>query len=191
MSLTRAQVEGYARGAGFSGKDLDIAVAVAKAESGWNPKAHNAVPPDNSYGLWQINMLGSLGPDRRKRFGLKSNDDLFDPATNAKAAHGIFTGSGWKAWTTYTSGKYKDFLTTSSGGEVDNGISAETAQADPVLGVGSAINAFGDTVYKTGANIGGILIAIALVVLGIVLLSRNALPVGKALTAIKGLGGKQ
>jgi hypothetical protein len=190
MALTRTQVEGYAKSAGFSGKDLDIAVAVAKAESGWNPKAHNAVPPDDSYGLWQINMLGSLGPDRRKRFGLKANSDLFDPATNAKAAHAVFVGSGWKAWTTYTRGTYKKYLSDSgdsSGSGGGGSITPETATANPVLGVGSAINAFGDTIFKTGANIGGVLVAIALVVLGIVLLSRNVLPAGKIAGAVKGV----
>jgi hypothetical protein len=187
MKLSRSQIEGYARGAGFSGKDLDIAVAVALAESrGGDPNAHNAKPPDDSYGLWQINMLGSLGPDRRKRFGLKSNSDLFDPKTNARVAYGIFKGSGWSAWTTYTSGKYKDFLSSASSAP-SGGITAETASANPVLGVGSAINAFGDTIYKVGANIGGILVAIVLVVLGVVLLSRNALPMEKVVSAVKGV----
>src|SRR4051794_8716603 len=101
-TLSADAIRQYASAAGFSGNDLDIAVAVALAESGGNPKAHNATPPDDSYGLWQINMLGKLGPDRRKRFGLTSNDQLYDPATNAKAARIIFQGSGWSAWTTYT-----------------------------------------------------------------------------------------
>jgi hypothetical protein len=190
MALTRAQVEGYAKSAGFSGKDLDIAVAVAKAESGWNPKAHNPVGRDDSYGLWQINMRGSLGPDRRKKFGLKANTDLYDPATNAKAAYGIRKSSGWDAWTTYTSNDYKQYL-SASGDTKDSstggGITSETATANPVLGVGSAINAFGDTIFKAGANIGGVLVAIALVVLGIVLLSRNVLPAGKIAGAVKGV----
>jgi hypothetical protein len=46
-------------------------------------------------------MLGSLGPARRKQYGLKSDDELYDPETNAKIAYNIFKGSGNrfdKAW---------------------------------------------------------------------------------------------
>lgn len=108
--LSAYQVYRLAYDAGFRGQDAVIAVAVAKAESGLDPKSHNPKPPDNSYGLWQINMLGDMGPDRRKKFGLSSNEALFDPATNAKAAYAIYKGSGWKAWTTYTRGTYKKNL---------------------------------------------------------------------------------
>ena len=31
-------------------------------------------------------MLGYLGEDRREKFGIKSNAELFDPVTNAQAA---------------------------------------------------------------------------------------------------------
>lgn len=185
MALTRAEVASYASKAGFSGSDLDIAVAVAKSESGWNPKAHNAKPPDDSYGLWQINMLGSMGPARRKQFGISSNSQLLDPATNARAAHMVWAGSGWKAWTTYTSGAYKTNL-VDSGGSIAGGVDQKTAQANPVLGIGSALNALGDTFFKVGANIGGIAIAIVLLVLGFVIISRNHIPVTKvAKTVLK------
>lgn len=87
--------------------DLSRAIAVAIAESGGNPKAHNSTPPDDSYGLWQINMLGGLGPARRKQFGLTSNDQLFDPATNAKAMVAISGGGkNWQLWSTYNGLRY-------------------------------------------------------------------------------------
>jgi hypothetical protein len=82
-----------------------IAAAIAMAESGGNPRAHNtnAGTGDNSYGLWQINMLGDLGPERRKKYGLTSNDQLFDPATNARVMKGESgSGTNWTPWTTYT-----------------------------------------------------------------------------------------
>jgi hypothetical protein len=180
MALTADQIRGYASAAGFTGKDLDIAVGVALAESGGNPNAHNSVPPDNSYGLWQINMLGSLGPARRKQFGIDSNDKLFDPSVNAHAAFLIHKGSGWNAWTTYTSGKYKEHM--SSGSDTT---APASSGGNPILGVGDAINAFGGTIFKGISNLAGILVAITLVVLGIVLLSRNLLPIGKASKLIK------
>jgi hypothetical protein len=110
-TLSPAQIAEYAHQAGFRGQDLTVAVAVAMAESAGNTRAHNAVPPDNSYGLWQINMIGSLGPARRDQFDLDSNRELFDPAENAKAAWAISGhGESFRPWTTYTSGAYKKFL---------------------------------------------------------------------------------
>jgi len=111
--LSDAQIAAYARGAGFTGNDVAIAVAVALAESGGNPRAHNgnAATGDNSYGLWQINMLGAMGPARRKQFGISSNDALFDPATNARAARAIYKGgNSWRPWSTYNSGSYLRFM---------------------------------------------------------------------------------
>lgn len=96
---------------GFKGNSARIAYAIAMAESGGDPHSHNPNPPDNSYGYFQINMLGDLGPERRAAFHLRSNDDLYNPLTNAKAAYEISNGGkNWIPWTTYTSGKYKEYL---------------------------------------------------------------------------------
>jgi len=71
-------------------------------ESGRDRYAHNgnAGTGDNSYGLWQINMIGALGPARRAQFGLSSNEQLYDARTNARAALAIYRGQGWNAWAT-------------------------------------------------------------------------------------------
>ncbi|MCE6994819.1 transglycosylase SLT domain-containing protein [Saccharothrix sp. S26] len=109
--LSPERIARHAHDAGFRGQDLTIAVAVALAESGGDPRAHNPTPPDNSYGLWQINMLGAMGPARRREFGLESNRELFDPAENARAAYEISgRGRSWTPWSTYTSGAYKRHL---------------------------------------------------------------------------------
>ncbi len=188
MSLSDAEIAKLASDAGFTGDNIKIAVAVARAESGGDPKAHNAKPPDDSYGLWQINMLGSLGPDRRKRFNLKSNSSLYDPATNARAAFGIWKQSGWGAWTTYTRGTYKKYLNGNvTVPESTPAGNTPPASAPPVLGIAGAVNAFGDTIFKAGSNLAGILVAIALVVIGAVFLLRNALPVGKVAKVVKGV----
>lgn len=112
--LSQAQIEVYARSAGMA--NPEIMAAIAMAESGGNPGARNPVPPDNSYGLWQINMLGAMGPARRKEFGISSNEELFNPVVNARAAAKIQKSQGLKAWTTYTSGAYKKYMGKSSGG---------------------------------------------------------------------------
>lgn len=110
-TLSPRQIAEYAHDAGFRGKDLATAVAIALAESGGRTKAHNDLPPDDSYGLWQINMLGALGPERRRQFDLDANRDLFDPETNAEAAFEISgRGESFRPWTTFTSGRHEQFL---------------------------------------------------------------------------------
>lgn len=86
---------------GFRGKDLVEAWGTAMKESTGRPFAHNrnSNTGDNSYGLFQINMIGSLGPARLKQFELQNNKDLFDPYTNAKIAFEMSNGGkDWSAW---------------------------------------------------------------------------------------------
>lgn len=95
------------REAGFRGKGLKTAWAVAMKESTGRPKAYNGntATGDNSYGIFQINMIGDLGVARREKFGLKSNKELFDPLTNAKAAYYMTQGgTNWSAWDIDSSG---------------------------------------------------------------------------------------
>lgn len=111
VRLTDAQIAGVAKKAGFTGNALSMAVAIALAESSGYADNHNPIPPDDSYGLWQINMLGAMGPERRKRFNLKSNTDLYNPDTNARVAYAMSNGGkNWGAWATYTGGKYLGYL---------------------------------------------------------------------------------
>lgn len=99
-----------ARSVGMPDDKIPTMVAIALAESSGKTDAHNPVPPDNSYGLWQINMIGSLGPARRKEYGLKSNEELKDPRTNAKAALAVLKSQGLTAWSVYKSGAYKKHI---------------------------------------------------------------------------------
>jgi len=106
--------------AGFTGSALATAYGIAKAESGGRSNAYNPRGKDLSYGLFQINMLGNLGPERLNKewktaggdtFKLGSEQDLFDPIKNAQVAYHMSNGGkDWSHWTTYTSGKYKAFL---------------------------------------------------------------------------------
>jgi hypothetical protein len=73
---------------GFKGYSQKLAWAIVMRESRGNSGSHNKTSStgDNSYGLFQINMLGSLGEIRREKFGIKTNAELLDPVTNAQAA---------------------------------------------------------------------------------------------------------
>jgi hypothetical protein len=86
---------------GFTGKGLKTAWAVAKAESNGRPFAFNgdAETGDSSYGVFQINMIGDLGPDRRDKFNLDANAELFSPVKNAQIVfHMTKGGTDWKSW---------------------------------------------------------------------------------------------
>ena len=110
--LSIEQLVGLAKGAGFSDNDAVIMAAIAMAESGGNSNAHNnnRATGDNSYGLWQINMIDELGPARRKQFGISNDEQLKDPVTNAHAARIVKQESGFVSWTVYKNGRYKNFL---------------------------------------------------------------------------------
>jgi hypothetical protein len=89
------------RAVGFEGKALKVAWAVVKKESNGRPLAFNGnvKTGDNSYGIFQINMIGGLGVARRDKFDLDSNKDLFDPVVNAQIAYYMSNeGSDWSAW---------------------------------------------------------------------------------------------
>jgi hypothetical protein len=122
-----------------------VAVAVALAESGGDADAHNPVPPDNSYGLWQINMIGQMGEDRRKQFGLDSNERLKNPAINADAAFQVFLDAGRKftPWSVYLSGSYLAHLPTAlkavgapkQPGKYPGGTLPDSILPDPLQGI--------------------------------------------------------
>ncbi len=100
--LTPAQIGVYASRAGFAGKNLVIAIAIALAESGGDPNAINTANSDGSIdrGLWQINSVHTQFQQSK----------LFDPAYNAFVAFQISGGSNWFPWATYTNGRYQKFL---------------------------------------------------------------------------------
>lgn len=99
--LTDSELVYVLESVGFSGFQLKQAWAIAKRESNGNANAFNGNPKtgDKSYGLFQINMIGSMGPDRRAKYGLASNESLFNPYTNAKVAYAMSNGgSDWGPW---------------------------------------------------------------------------------------------
>ena len=119
--FTFNSLERLSQEVGFSPEDAKIAAAIALAESSGRAgidTVQSGLDPDKknefSLGLWQIDMQDTpgymLGTDRRQKFGIQSNQELYNPLANAKAAKMIFDTFGFEPWATYTSGKYKDFL---------------------------------------------------------------------------------
>ena len=103
--------------AGFRGKGLETAFAVALAESGGRANAFNNKDRDLSYGLFQINMKDddpaspNMGRNRRKQFGISNNKELFNAKKNSAAAFEVSNkGTWWKQWAAFTNGSFTKFL---------------------------------------------------------------------------------
>ena len=112
-SLTDSQLVELLKAVGFKGKALRTAWAVAKAESNGRPFAFNGNTKtgDSSYGIFQINMLGTLGPDRRDKFDLDLNAELFSPVTNAEIVYYMTKGGeDWSSWSSYNKGAINKWL---------------------------------------------------------------------------------
>ena len=110
-NLTFAQIQSYASNAGFSGDDLNTAVAIALAESSGNPNAAGDPTLGGSYGLWQVNL---------KAHPEYTAQQLYDPQTNANAAFTVYSvaQSSFTPWTTFNSGAYEAYLPQSGGVQV-------------------------------------------------------------------------
>lgn len=118
-----------------------IMTAVGLAESNGDEKAHNYDPAtrDDSYGLFQINMWGDKGPSRRASFGLQSNDDLYNPETNAIVAGRIYRSQGINAWGSWKDGRYKDYMQRASA--ANDAVTLGKGKTGTIL---DSLNPFGD-----------------------------------------------
>lgn len=118
-TISHADLEALWIMAGGTQATADTAAAIAQAESGGNPSAilNTAYPNlpgyrppssgalrEYSVGLWQVNMLA------HPQYSVSS---LLTPVGNANAAVAIASGgASFSAWSTYTSGAYKRYLTS-------------------------------------------------------------------------------
>ena len=177
-TLTRDQIRAYAKGAGFPDDQLNMAVEVAMLESSGNPRTLNSVP---CYGLWQINMRGDMGTSRRKALGIASNDRLFDPAVNAKAAKLIYdqAGKSWSPWTTARRAKANlgsaavgpdSSSSDASSDDAGSDASASLTSANPL---NRAIDQFTEKFRLAALTYLVFLVALVLLILGVVILNRN------------------
>lgn len=102
--LSDSELISILKKAGFTGNGLRMAWAIAFHESTNRPFALNKA--SNCYGLFQINMNGAMGPDRRAKYELDADTDLFDPYVNAAIAFDMSNGgTRWTAWEAYSLAK--------------------------------------------------------------------------------------
>jgi hypothetical protein len=101
VKLSHLECKGLLKEVGFKGKALEQAWAIVMRESNCRSHAYNGNEKtgDNSYGIFQINMIEEVGDSRREKFGMVSNALLLDPVTNAQIAHYMSKGgTDWSAW---------------------------------------------------------------------------------------------
>ena len=93
------------RAAGFPESAIPTMVAIARAESSWNPNAtHRNSNGSIDQGLFQINSIHKNNPWYPQ--------NPMDPYQSAVAAYNIWKGAGgtFRDWSVYNSGAYKQFL---------------------------------------------------------------------------------
>lgn len=122
-----------ARAAGFPDDVLVTAVAVAGAESGYDPRAGNQLADGRTHqGLWQISSLHTELID-------KHGGDRYEPASNARMALELWEAAGrtWQPWEAYTNGahlKYVEVAEAAVRGTADAPVCARPAGAQNDLG---------------------------------------------------------
>jgi hypothetical protein len=186
--LSDAQIAGWAIQAGFSGADLQKAVAIAIAESGGRVDATNHnTNGSTDYGVWQIN---SIHADEFAKY------PQWWSVENADMAHDIYAAAGnsFSPWTTYTSGAYQMYMSraaTAAGapdkGNVTGGPQDTTTVTEipGVTSIATSLSAFSQGLagiakwVGTPSNwerVGLVLIGGALVVGALVMIADQAVP---------------
>ena len=156
--LNEVQLQQLASNAGFNSTLAPIMAAIALAESGGCPTATN--PNDNggtqtSWGLWQI----SDGTHRQP-----SGWD--NPQVNAQMAYTKYQTQGLKAWGTYTSGAYKQYIGTSASTSPQQTAQNALSNVPGLSGITSLFTNFSEEVAI-------FLIALVVIILGVYLLMHN------------------
>lgn len=125
------QLKALAQQAGFP--DPATAAAIAEAESSGNPDVVNSI---GCVGLWQINQPAWASKGWSVAW-------LQVPANNAAAAYIVYQAQGWQAWTTYTSGAYKQYMSGASSASTD-GFTLNPVQIGKDIGTSSTAQTLSD-----------------------------------------------
>jgi hypothetical protein len=124
VTLTREQTAQLAYAAGARGDDLVFLTGVPQRESSYRPGVHRTDSARSSmtgdFGTWQINYTHF--PALRQAGIIRSPQDLFDPAINAKAAVFLLRRDGRAPWTAGSGG-------WTAGGDANYGWNRAAAQA--------------------------------------------------------------
>lgn len=116
-TLSAREIAEHAYAAGFRGKRLAQAVAIAIAESNGvtNARGDTTLVDGKwgpSIGLWQIRSLQpAQRDDYPEEYRLRNRTANLDPRTNAEHAFALSDGGrNWSPWSTYQSGQYWEVM---------------------------------------------------------------------------------
>jgi hypothetical protein len=181
--LSADQVYSVARQAGFNDSLAHTMVAIAWDESSFKANVVNSI---GCVGLWQIH------PVHFKEAAFKANGwnttTLKEPHNNARAAKVVYDQQGLNAWTTYKKGlsdtarsyaaQAQDPATAPdlSRGNPDGGIDIPNPLSGITGVISGAFNQLASQLKLFGLNLGGITLALTLLILGVVILLRA--PIG-------------
>lgn len=191
-TLSDAQIAAYAKQAGWTGTDLEIAVGVALAESSGRTDVVNYL---GCVGLWQVYQKVHAA-----RHPLWTTEWLKQPANNALAAYQIWkdAGNSWRPWTTYTSGSWRRFQSrartavgTADGADATAGLLDDAGRliagpiTGPLIGNGmdalSGVNDFLTKLQdpKMQQRILFVIIGVILILIGLIAMSRATDRIGQ------------
>jgi cell wall-associated NlpC family hydrolase len=141
MGYSAREIYHFARLAGFQPNQAATMTAIALAESGGDPHAHNA-SGENSKGLWQINAAAHKWT---------AGKDLYDPVVNAEAAFKVsHGGNDISPWTVTHGGPSARYLRYQEKAQA-----AAVAAGDGTgLGMWSGVSGYGD--HTSAAGDGGV-----------------------------------
>ena len=146
-ALSDQTIADYAVQAGFTGQALINIIAIVLAESGGDPNAHcqgcsPQAPLEDSRGLAQINV----GPGGNTQY---SSWNLYDPLSNLSAAWSVSSGgTNFNPWTTFTGGKYLQYLPRAE---------AAAAQVSPLAtSLGSTTSPVATTAQGAASTVSGL-----------------------------------
>ena len=117
--MSKQQIKDLAVSQGFSPQDAAVVVGIAGGESGYDPTNSTRrlkgglydTTGEDSVGLMQINWGYHKDSGWLQDLGITSREQLFDPATNMKAAKYLHSGrGGFGDWTVFNKGIYKDLM---------------------------------------------------------------------------------
>jgi hypothetical protein len=144
--LSYGQLEQLARNAGFPASLAPTMAAIAEAESSGSVGATNFnTNGSEDRGLWQINTVN----------GYNTHQLLTNPTYNARAAYNIYRQQGLRAWVTYNTGAYRQYMggrnTAPASAHVGGGGLGSMSAPIPGGGGGGASGQFGPVDFRSQA----------------------------------------
>jgi hypothetical protein len=178
MSFTTADATSAALAAGFTPAEAPIMAAIAIAESAGNASAVSRPNTNGTtdFGAWQINSSHAA---------VLNSGDRFSLADNARMARQVYVAQGFKAWSTYNNGAYKQHLSGNGSNNGNGGIlgtvgtvvgqamGAVTAGTKTAVGNALGLDGLTNVLSKIGSDLVSTFLALTLFTVGALILARN------------------